>query len=78
MRRNQTAVIFVPNLYHSNQTVSEIIGKLQLNPQKLLLSKWAAVKSRDKKKHYLVARVINPELPRHKIHDILKLWCKHP
>jgi tryptophan-rich hypothetical protein len=41
-----------------------------LNPQKLLLSKWTAVEPRDKEKHFLVARVINPEAPKHKIQEI--------
>jgi tryptophan-rich hypothetical protein len=34
-----------------------------LNPKKLLLSKWTAVKPLAKQKHYLVSRVIQPELP---------------
>ena len=34
-----------------------------LNPKKLLLSKWTAVKPVAKQKHYLVSRVIQPELP---------------
>lgn len=33
----------------------------QLNPKKLLLSKWTAVNPRDQEKHFLVTRVINPE-----------------
>jgi tryptophan-rich hypothetical protein len=34
-----------------------------LNPKKLLLTKWTAVKPVAKQKHYLVSRVIKPELP---------------
>ena len=34
-----------------------------LNPKKLLLTKWTAVKPVDKQKHFLVSRVIQPELP---------------
>ena len=34
-----------------------------LNPKKLLLSKWTAVKPRHKRKHFLVSKVILPELP---------------
>jgi hypothetical protein len=34
-----------------------------LNPKKLLLTKWTAVKSLAKQKHFLVSRVIQPELP---------------
>jgi tryptophan-rich hypothetical protein len=34
-----------------------------LNPKKLLLSKWAAVKPLAKQKHFLVSRVIYPHQP---------------
>jgi hypothetical protein len=34
-----------------------------LNPKKLLLTKWTAVKSIAKQKHFLVSRVIQPDLP---------------
>lgn len=34
-----------------------------LNPKKLLLSKWTAVKPMHKRKHFLVSKVILPELP---------------
>ena len=34
-----------------------------LNPKKLLLSKWTAVRPVDKQKHFLVSRVIQPALP---------------
>jgi tryptophan-rich hypothetical protein len=34
-----------------------------LNPKKLLLSKWTAVKPNHKRKHFLVSKVILPELP---------------
>ena len=33
-----------------------------LNPKKLLLTKWTAVKPVAKQKHFLVSRVIEPEL----------------
>ena len=33
-----------------------------LNPKKLLLTKWTAVKPVAKQKHFLVSRVIQPEL----------------
>lgn len=45
-------------------------GRPILNPQKLLMSKWTAVEARDKEKHFLVARVINPEAPQHKIQEV--------
>ena len=34
-----------------------------LSPKKLLLTKWTAVTPIDKQKHFLVSRVIKPELP---------------
>jgi len=33
-----------------------------LNPKKLLLTKWTAVKPIDKQKHFLVSLVIQPEV----------------
>jgi tryptophan-rich hypothetical protein len=34
-----------------------------LHPKKLLLTKWTAVKPIDRNKHFLVSKVIEPELP---------------
>jgi tryptophan-rich hypothetical protein len=34
-----------------------------LNPKKLLSTKWTAVKPIAKQKHFLVSRVIEPDLP---------------
>ena len=34
-----------------------------LNPKKLLLTKWTAVKPIAKQKHFMVSRVIQPDLP---------------
>lgn len=34
-----------------------------LNPKKLRLSKWTAVRPLAKQKHFLVSRVIEPDLP---------------
>ena len=34
-----------------------------LNPKKLLLTKWTAVKPIAKQKHFLVSQVIEPDLP---------------
>ena len=41
-----------------------------INPQKLLMTKWTAVEARDKEKHFLVVRLINPEAPLHKIQEV--------
>ena len=43
----------------------------QLNPKKLLLSKWTAVIPEDREKHFLVTRVINPEAPAHRIEYVV-------
>ena len=43
-----------------------------LNPKKLLLSKWTAVTPVAKQKHFLVSRVIQPELPTDPI-DLVEL-----
>ena len=41
-----------------------------LSPKKLLLSKWTAVRPIAKQKHFLVSKVILPELPNEKIEFI--------
>jgi len=43
----------------------------QLNPKKLLHSKWTAVNPRDQEKHFLVTRVVNPEAPAHQIEQVV-------
>ena len=43
----------------------------RLNPEKLRLSKWTAVHPRDREKHFLVTRVINPEAPAHRIEQVV-------
>ena len=45
-------------------------AKVHLNPAKLRLSKWSAVYPRDREKHFLVTRVINPESPVHQIETV--------
>ncbi len=41
-----------------------------LNPKKLLLSKWTAVKPVAKQQHFLVSRVIQPEQPTDPIEQV--------
>jgi len=41
-----------------------------LNPKTLPLSKWTAVKPVAKQKHFLVSRVIQPELPTDPIESV--------
>ncbi|MCF7967775.1 MAG: TIGR02450 family Trp-rich protein [Methylococcaceae bacterium] len=36
---------------------------IHINPRKLLLSKWTAVNPQDKEKHFVVIRLVKPELP---------------
>jgi tryptophan-rich hypothetical protein len=38
-----------------------------LSPKKLLLTKWTAVNPSDKRKHFLVSKVILPDLPQQAI-----------
>ena len=45
------------------QHPAESMGMNVLHPKKLLLTKWTAVKPIAKNKHFLVAKVIEPELP---------------
>jgi tryptophan-rich hypothetical protein len=37
--------------------------KRRLNPKKLLLSKWTAVNPINKEKHFIITKLIEPELP---------------
>jgi len=41
-----------------------------LNPKKLLLTKWTAVTPVAKQKHFLVSRIIQPELPTDPIESV--------
>ena len=43
------------------------LARVNLNPKKLRLSKWTAVNPREKEKHFLVTKVIDPEQPKHLI-----------
>lgn len=36
---------------------------MHLNPKKLLLSKWTAVKPVAKQKHFMVSKIISPDIP---------------
>jgi tryptophan-rich hypothetical protein len=47
-----------------------------LSPKKLLLSKWTAVAPRHKEKHFVVIRVVEPELPAVRI-DQVELEAVH-
>lgn len=40
-----------------------MISTRNLNPKKLLLSKWTAVYPQNKEKHFIVTKLIEPELP---------------
>ena len=44
--------------------------KSRVSPKKLLLSKWTAVTPLDKEKHFVVIRVIEPELPAVRIDQV--------
>lgn len=47
-----------------------------LSPKKLLLSKWTAVNPRNKEKHFLVIKLIEPEPPLTRI-DAIELQAVH-
>ena len=44
--------------------------KKVLSPKKLLLTKWTAVKPRNREKHFVVTRVIEPEPPSMRVEQI--------
>jgi tryptophan-rich hypothetical protein len=41
-----------------------------LSPKKLMLSKWTAVTPRNKERHFLVVRVVEPEPPEVRIEQV--------
>lgn len=47
----------------ANTAARNRAAAVRLNPAKLLLSKWTAVAPRNKEKHFMVTRVIEPEPP---------------
>lgn len=44
--------------------------KNPLSPKKLLLTKWTAVTSRNREKHFVVVRVIEPEPPSVRVEQV--------
>ncbi len=44
--------------------------KNPLSPKKLLMTKWTAVKPRNHEKHFVVARVIEPEPPSMRVEQV--------
>ena len=44
--------------------------KNRLSPKKLLLTKWTAVVARDKEKHFMVIRVVEPVQPQVRIEQV--------
>ena len=53
---------------HQGQTP---IAMNSQNPKKLLLTKWTAVKTMAKQKHFLVSRMIQPEQPTDSIESVV-------
>ena len=41
-----------------------------LNPKKLLLSKWTAVNPENKEKHFIVTKLLEPEIPSQPLEQI--------
>jgi tryptophan-rich hypothetical protein len=50
--------------------VSERPPRNRLSPKKLLLSKWTAVTPRDREKHFVVTRVLEPEAPSTRVEQV--------
>ncbi|QWF71792.1 TIGR02450 family Trp-rich protein [Methylomonas paludis] len=48
----------------------------QLNPQKLLQSKWTAVNPQNKEKHFIVIKLLEPELPNMPL-ELIELEAVH-
>lgn len=49
-------------MHFPNPSKIQVKGRsVQLNPKKLLLTKWTAVKVIAKQKHFLVSRVLQPD-----------------
>ena len=59
-------IIFLPQII-LNTSVMPAPTQNQINPKKLRLSKWTAVNPKEKEKHFLVTKVIDPEQPKHLI-----------
>ena len=73
LRIHRISSLQVPAFYLATQwsiTVMPSNKTNPLSPKKLLLSKWTAVKSIDKQKHFLVIKVILPEPPSEKIEHV--------
>ena len=49
---------------------------MNVNPKKLLLSKWTAVNPVAKQKHFLVSKIITPEMPDQQI-EIVEIEAIH-
>jgi tryptophan-rich hypothetical protein len=63
----------------SSQLQSESLAMNAVHPKKLLLTKWTAVKPIAKNKHFLVSKVIAPELPDAAVQwvDLEAVYSKH-
>ncbi len=47
-----------------------VAPKNPLSPKKLLMTKWTAVKPPNREKHFVVARVIEPEPPSRRVEQV--------
>ena len=87
---NKSAICGIPDQGTHMATESSVQTPVQTNqirlqrmnplhPNKLLLTKWAAVKPVAKEKHFLVVKVILPEMPEDKIEwvDIEAAYSKN-
>ena len=58
-----TRMSHIERVVQPSDPVSPTRTKSRVSPKKLLLSKWTAVTPVHKEKHFVVIRVIEPELP---------------
>jgi tryptophan-rich hypothetical protein len=63
MRSNPESVAAAPMPDH-------VATKNLLSPKKLLLTKWTAVTPRNREKHFVVLRVIEPEPPSMRVEQV--------
>lgn len=65
-----------PDTQPGDEPIQPAAPKNRLSPKKLLLTKWTAVAPRNKEKHFVVIRVIEPEPPAVRI-DQVELEAVH-
>ena len=60
----------IPNFETVTTAPNNCMPKNPLSPKKLLLTKWTAVTPRNREKHFVVVRVIEPEPPSIRVEQV--------